>query len=136
MRSLEQDLNNLELATKRDDYTGILCEIKNDVSPDARDMLIADISLIRAEIGLLAERFTLEKETTNVSRRLKGELSLLVVSIEEIMSQRLRGSGEVAEGLKESLDPELVSLRDILRHMLEILAKDAVGEEEGKESLS
>ena len=127
MRALEEDLDNLKLSIKHDYYTGILYEIRNDIPLDAQDMLIADISMIKAKIRLLAERFTLEKETRNLSRRLNGELSLLGVSVEEIISQRLRGSGEVAEGLKEALDPELVSLTDILWNMLKIIAKNEVG---------
>lgn len=127
LRALEEDLDNLKLSIKHDYYTGILYEIRNDIPLDAQDMLIADISMIKAKIRLLAERFTLEKETRNLSRRLNGELSLLGVSVEEIISQRLRGSGEVAEGLKEALDPELVSLTDILWNMLKIIAKNEVG---------
>ncbi len=133
LRSLEEDLDQLQTSIKSYGYAGILYEIKNDISLGAKDMLIANISMIKEKIRLLAGRFALEKKTDNLSRCLNGELSLLVVSVEEIMSQRLRGSGEVAEGLKEALDSELVSVRNILGNMLEILARDTAGNEKGKE---
>jgi hypothetical protein len=49
------------------------------------------------------------------------------------MSKRLQGYGEIAEGLSETLDPELAALRNILWDMLGLLTNDKMRDETGKE---
>jgi len=134
-RLLEEELDNLELSLKTDDYTGILYEIKNDVPLRTRDLLIDKIAAIKERIGVIAERFALEKGNKELSRSAIGELSLLGVSVEEVMSKRLRGYGEIAEGLGKALDPELDKVRDILWDMLKVLTNDETKDKTGKEDL-
>lgn len=119
LSSLEEDLHDIEERLKSGDYTGILYEMKNDMSLQIRDFLIDNIAIIREKISNLAERFSLRGEIRMLSREIYGEMSVLWVSLEETKARRLRGYGEVAKGLADLLDPaldEIIALLDEIRH--------------------
>jgi hypothetical protein len=45
----------------------------------------------------------------------------LSIQLEEAMSDRLKGYGEITNGLKETLDPKLNEMKSVLRQMESIV---------------
>jgi hypothetical protein len=133
LRGLEEDLFDIEARISAEGRAGVLYVLENDIPPAARKALLERIALVRRGVRTAAGQFALEGETTGLRRRLIGELSLLGVSLEEIRTKRLRGYGEIAEGLQEALDPQLDALRDILYEMLGLLTAGETRDETGRE---
>lgn len=118
---VERDLFDIEDLLGSKGRVGVLFRIENDVPEEARELLIEKIIFIRQEIKKIAGQFSLEKETISLKQKLGGKLSLLGVDVEEIESKRLRGYGEVAEGLAEALDPQLSAIKENIYKMLKFL---------------
>jgi hypothetical protein len=122
IRSLEENLHAIEEFLKSENYSGVLLEIKNDIPPSVKDALIPMIAILKEKLGIIAEKFDLEKRTESISQQIFAMLSFDLVSIEEIKAKRLRGYGEAADELYRTLDPEVDLLKDLLQEMLDILS--------------
>ena len=121
IRSLEKDLHVIEESLKSEGYSGIPIKIKNDIPSSVRNALILKVGLLKEKIGNIAENFALEMRTESISERIFSMLSFDWVSLEEIKAKRLRGYGEVSEGLHKSLDRKLDSLMGVVDEMLGLL---------------
>jgi predicted nucleic acid-binding Zn-ribbon protein len=118
---MEKDLLDIESFISTEERPGILYKIENDIPKETRKLLLRKIASIRQGIKKISEQFSLEREAISLKRKLRGTLSLLGVDMEEIESVRLRGYGEVAEGLSEALDPQLKEIEDNISIMLKLL---------------
>jgi phosphoenolpyruvate carboxylase len=98
-------------------YIGIIHEMDNDISFMAKKTLMEKIGEIKDTMHTLAARFDLEREQRSVSRQLFARLTYDWTTLEEIKTRHLKGYGSVAEGLKDTLDPELDSIIALIREM-------------------
>jgi hypothetical protein len=121
LRSLEEDLHDMERLLRSEDYIGIVYEMDNDIPAPAKNAYIRKIAQVRDRIRSLAERFDLEREQKSLIRQLSARLTYDWTTIEEIKTRHLRGYGTTAEGLKETLDPELDAIIGLIQEMERLL---------------
>ncbi len=124
LSSLEEDLHDMERMLKSEDYIGIIYEMDNDIPLPVKNALIEKIGEIEDGIDTLAERFDLEREGRILRRQLSARLTYNWTTLEEIKARYLKGYGNVAEGLKDTLDPELAAIIGLIQEMERLLLTD------------
>ena len=122
-RTLEEMMHEIETMINGDGYKGSLLEIDNDSSPQAREEILKRIRLIRGEISRLSKQFSLEMKQMKSSRQMLSNLSYCWEILEGSKAKKLRGYGEVAEGLEEVLDPQINTIIDIITDIENILKR-------------
>jgi len=122
-RTLEEMMQEIETVINSDGYKGSLLEIDNDISPQAREEILKRIGLIREKIGRLSKQFSLEMKQMKSSRQMLSDLSYCWEILEGSKAKKLRGYGEVAEGLEEVLDPQINIIVDLITEMENILKR-------------
>ena len=122
-RTLEEMMHEIETMINGDGYKGSLLEIDNDSSPQAREEILKRIRLIRGEISRLSKQFSLEMKQMKSSRQMLSNLSYCWEILEGSKAKKLRGYGEVAEGLEEVLDPQINTILDLITEMENILKR-------------
>ncbi len=124
IRFLEEDLHEMEHLLQSGDYIGIVHEMGNDIPLPTKKALLDKIGAIKDRIHSLVERFSLKKEQRSVRRQLFARSTYDLTMLEETKTQYLKGYGNTAKGLQDSLDPQLDSMIDLLREMLRLLQRD------------
>jgi hypothetical protein len=122
-RTLEEMMQEIETVINSDGYKGSLLEIDNDSSPQAREEILKRIQLIREKIGRLSKQFSLEMKQMKSSRQMLSDLSYCWEILEGSKAKKLRGYGEVAEGLEEVLDPQINIIVELITEMENILKR-------------
>ena len=122
-RTLEEMMQEIETVINSDGYKGSLLEIDNDSSPQAREEILKRIQLIREKIARLSKQFFLEMKQMKSSRQILSDLSYCWEILEGSKAKKLRGYGEVAEGLEEVLDPQINTIVDLITEMENILRR-------------
>jgi len=122
-RTLEEMMQEIETVINSDGYKGSLLEIDNDSSPQAREEILKRIQLIREKIARLSKQFFLEMKQMKSSRQILSDLSYCWEILEGSKAKKLRGYGEVAEGLEEVLDPQINTILDLITEMENILKR-------------
>jgi len=113
----------IETVINNDGYRGSLVEIDNDISPQAKDEILKRIRLIREKIRQLSEQFAFEMKRIRSSSQILADLSYCWEILEGSKAKKLRGYGEVAEGLEELLDPQIDAIIGIITDMENILKR-------------
>lgn len=116
-RTVEQYLRTIEQMLGTDDYTGILCEWKNDMPLSQRDILAAKISEAMEQIRSVAEQFSLDKAGRQAHQHISAELSHCWLILQDIKAKKLKRYGEVDKDLENTLDPQIDILLELLRGM-------------------
>lgn len=122
-RTLEEMMHEIETIINGDGYKGSLLEIDNDISPQAREESLKRIGLIREKISHLSKQFSLEMKQMKSSRQMLSDLSYCWEILEGSKAKKLRGYGEVAEGLEEVLDPQINIIVELITEMENILKR-------------
>jgi hypothetical protein len=122
-RTLEEMMHEIETMINGDGYKGSLLEIDNDISPQAREESLKRIGLIREKISHLSKQFSLEMKQMKSSRQMLSDLSYCWEILEGSKAKKLRGYGEVAEGLEEVLDPQINIIVELITEMENILKR-------------
>ena len=115
--TLEEMMYEIETVINSGGYRGSLLEIDNDISPQAKEEVLKRIRLIREKISRLSKQFSLEMKQMKSSRQIFADLSYCWEILEGSKAKKLRGYGEVAEGLKEILDPQINTIIDLITDM-------------------
>ncbi len=110
-------MHDMESQLKSADYVGVVYEMDNDIPPPVKNVLLEKIAQVKNRIRSLAERFDLEREQRSLSRRLFARLSYDWTTLEESTTRHLRGYGDVAKELNETLDPELNAIIGLIVEM-------------------
>jgi hypothetical protein len=122
-RILEEMMHEIETMITNDRFKGNLIEIDNDVSPGAREEIVKRIQLVREKVSSLSKQFALEMKQTKSSSQILADLSYCWEILEGSKAKKLRGYGEVAEGLEEVLDPQINTIIDLITEMENILKR-------------
>jgi len=122
-RILEEMMYEIETVINNDGYRGSSVEIDNDISPQAKDEILKRIRLIREKIRHLSEQFAFEMKLMKSSSQILADLSYCWEILEGSKAKKLRGYGEVAEGLEELLDPQIDAIIGIITDMENILKR-------------
>jgi hypothetical protein len=116
-RILEEMMHEIETMINSDVFEGNLIVIDNDISPEAREEIVNRIRHVREKVSRLSKQFALEMKQTKSSRRILADLSYCWEILEGSKAKKLRGYGEVAEGLEELLDPQIDAIIGIITDM-------------------
>jgi hypothetical protein len=122
-RILEEMMYEIEIMINSDGFEGNLIVIDNDISPQAREKIAKKIQLIREKVSSLSKQFALEMKQTKSSRQIFADLSYCWEILEGSKAKKLRGYGEVAEGLEEVLDPQINTIIDIITDMENLIKR-------------
>jgi len=122
-RTLEEMMHEIETMINSDGFKGNLIVIDNDISTQAREKIVKKIQLVRDKVGRLSKQFTLEIKQTKTSSQILADLSYCWETLEGSKAKKLRGYGEVAEGLEEVLDPQINTIIDLITEMENILKR-------------
>jgi hypothetical protein len=122
-RTLEEMMYETETMINSDGYRGTLLEIKNDISPPAREKILKRIRLVREKVSRLSKQFALDMKQMKSSRKILADLSYCWEILEGSKARRLRGYGEVAEGLEERLDPQIDAIIDLITETGNVIKK-------------
>ena len=122
-RILEEMMYEIEIMINSDGFEGNLIVIDNDISPQAMEKIVKKIQLVRDKVGRLSKQFTFEIKQTKTSSQILADLSYCWETLEGSKAKKLRGYGEVAEGLEEVLDPQINTIIDLITEMENILKR-------------
>lgn len=113
LRLLEERLADIERVIAADER-GILYERVASFTPAQRARMDELIGALREQIRRVAEEFHLPRESYSAARYVVGTVSLLWESVEEIRARKLKSYGEVDPSLKQTLDPLLHRIIQLL----------------------
>jgi hypothetical protein len=114
LRSLKEFLQN-----KREE--GIFTRIKDDIGQEEKNFLNEKIDYLIAYLANLKRLFGLGENELVLKYIVKATSVYLSIQLEEAMSYKLKGYGEIMKGLKETLDPKLNEMKSVLRQMESIV---------------
>ncbi|NWF98750.1 MAG: hypothetical protein HXY52_07440 [Nitrospirae bacterium] len=125
-RILEEMLLEIETMINSDGFEGNLMVIENDVSSQAREKILMIIELVREKLNSLSKQLALEIKQTKMSSQILADLSYCWEILEGSKAKKLKRYGDVATGIKESLDPDLniiITLILDIEHILRTIQK-------------
>jgi hypothetical protein len=118
---LQDELRRLRRLLQKSEGQKILLQIVDDLSDKERSLLNERIDRLISHAIRLKNSFDLPKEGRVVRRIVKTTSAYLSVQMEEIISDKLKGYGEITLEVKETLDPILIEIISILRQMESIV---------------
>jgi hypothetical protein len=118
---LEDELRRLRRLLQKGEGQKLLLQIVDDLTEVERNLLDERIDRLNSHAIRLKNSFDLPKEGKVVRQIVKTTSAYLSVQMEEIISDRLRGHGEITPEVKETLDPILIEIISILRQMESIV---------------
>jgi len=124
---MEEMLCEIEQTLTGSCWTGVLYELRDDLTAQVKEEVLRRISLVRNRIEIIKGEFALEKSGKDASRVFKGKLVYSWEILEEAKARHQRGYGAVAEGLAEALDPHIdaiITLVDDMRDLVMGKAKE------------
>lgn len=113
LRLLEERLVDIE-QVMNGNAQGILYRRTARFTSQQRKEMRKLIAAMREEIRRAATQFHLAVEEQSAERYISGKLSMSWESLEDTRSRKLKAYGEVDPALKETLDPILQRLIDLL----------------------
>jgi hypothetical protein len=123
-RILEEMMFEIETRINSDGFKGNLIVIDNDISSQAREEIVKRIKLVKEKVSRLSKQFNLEMKQTKSSSQILADLSYCWEILEGSKAKKLRGYGEVAEGLEEVFDPQINTIIDLITEMENLIKGD------------
>ena len=116
---LEDEIRRLESLIRIGEQRNLFSHIADDLKAEEKPLLQAKIERLMDNLLSLKDSFDLRHSQKDLilSSIVKSTAVYLVVELEDALSDRLKGHGPVAPGLKESLDPKLRAMISILNEM-------------------
>jgi len=118
---LEDELRHLRRLLQKGEGQRLLLGIVDDLTEEEKSLLNERIDRLKSCVIRLNHAFDLTKEERAVRRIVKATSAYLSVQMEEIISDKLKGYGEISSKVKETLDPILNEMISILRQMESIV---------------
>ena len=116
---MEEEVNLLRRLLRTGEEENLFSRITDDLTEEEKLLLEEKMDFLAEHLGCLKNFFDLRHSQKDLTLRgmAKAILVYLMVHLEEGMSSRLKGYGEVHPDLKESLDPKLKEMISILEEM-------------------
>jgi len=116
---VEEELRRLESLICNGEQRNLFSQIDDDLKAEEKPLLQEKIERLINNLLSLKEFFDLRHSQKELSLRamVKAMAVYLQVELENVMSKRLKGYGEVNPGLQETLDPKLSEIIAILGQM-------------------
>jgi len=121
LRIVEESLAEIELILNKCDDINILYERRCDIPDEVKAEVLRKVFFAKDRIRIIVERFGLEKDSIEASREAFGKLPYCWKILEDAKSKKLRRYGNVASSLKDTLDPELDIIINIILDMERLL---------------
>ncbi|MBM4140780.1 MAG: hypothetical protein FJ242_04685 [Nitrospira sp.] len=122
-RILEEMMCEIETLINSDGFRGNLIVTENDILLQSREEIVKKIQLVREKVSHLSKQFALEMKQAKLSSQILADLSYCWETLEGSKAKRLRGYGEVEEGLEKVLDPQIDAIINLITEMENILKK-------------
>lgn len=116
---IEDELRRLESLIHNGEQRNLFSHIADDLKAEEKPLLRVKIERLINNLLSLKASFDLRHSQKELipSSIVKSTALYLVVELEDVLSDRLKGYGPVEPGLKESLDPKLREMISILNEM-------------------
>ena len=117
LRVLEESINEIQAMAKRRHERHTLYDIKNSLSPDQKAVIERNSRAVKRILRRLHEKFDLDRDVVDAKSAINASLSSLWVMMSDSGTKRLRGYGELSEGLSDYLDPQIKEIVDLIDEM-------------------
>jgi len=114
---VEDELRRLKGLLRDEREERLFSRIKNDIGQEEKNLLNEKIDYLIAYLANLKKLFDLSESEFVLRYIVKATSVYLSIQLEEAMSRRLKGRGEITPDLEETLDPKLNEMRFVLRQM-------------------
>jgi hypothetical protein len=121
LREVEDKLRRLKGLLQDNKEEELFSRIKDDIGQEEKNLLSEKIDYLIAYLANLKKLFDLGESEFVLRYIVKATSAYLSIQLEEAMSNRLKGYGEIMNGLKETLDPKLNEMKSVLRQMESIV---------------
>lgn len=121
---LEEMLLEIERTLTGGGYKGVLFQLRDDMPLPVKGEILKRISLVRKRIEAMAGQFALRKRSKEVSRESMGKLAYGSEILDGAKARHQEGYGTVAEGLAETLDPQLDDILVLMNEMRDLVARE------------
>jgi hypothetical protein len=120
---LDEALVKFEEWAQGREVRSVLYQEKNNLDPDRRAGLLADVAAIRGIMEELRDNLHLEARTQDIAKTILGHCYILWVDVLEMTGKYLRGFGEPPPELVDYLDPKAYRILHHLDHLKALLTK-------------
>lgn len=117
LRIVEENMQDIEQILNSGSYTGTLYDLRYNISSEIKEEILRRISLIRERIKIISDRFALEKEYKEVTKKIFGKFFSCWETVEGVKAKRLKGYGAVSDELYHVLDPQLNIIADLIKEL-------------------
>ena len=121
LREVEDKLRRLKGLLQDNKEEELFSRIKDDIGQEEKNLLSEKIDYLIAYLANLKKLFDLGESEFVLRYIVKATSVYLSIQLEEAMSNRPKGYGEIMNGLKETLDPKLNEMKSVLRQMESIV---------------
>ena len=120
---LDEALVKFEEWARGREVRSVLYHETNNLDPDRRAGLLADIAAIRGIMQELRDDLHLEAGSQDIAKTMLGHCYILWVDVLEMTGKYLRGFGEPPPELVNYLDPKAHRILQYLDHLKALLTK-------------
>jgi len=114
---VEDELMNVRRLLQMDGEERLFLHTVDDLTQHEKQHVVEKMDRLREYMLHLKNLFGLDAGERNIRWMVKAASVYLAVDLEETMSDRLRGRGETASEIKETLDPILEKMISLVRDM-------------------
>jgi len=114
---VEDELMNLRRLLLKGEEERLFLHTVDDLTQQEKGQLVERMDRLRENMLHLKNLFQLNPGEKSVRQMVKAASVYLAVDLEETMSDQLRGRGEIAPEIKETLDPTLEKMISVLHDM-------------------
>jgi hypothetical protein len=118
---LEDELRQLRRLLQKSEGQRLLLHIVDDLTEEEKSLLNERIDRLISCVIHLGDSFDLTNRERVLRRIVKATSVYLSAQVEEVISDKLKGYGEITPEAKETLDPILDEMISILRQMESIV---------------
>jgi hypothetical protein len=118
---LDEALVKFEEWARGREVRSILYREKNNLDPERRAGLLADIAGIRRVMKDLRDDLHLQAGSQDIAKTIRGHCYILWVDVLEMTGKYLRGFGEPPPELVDYLDPKAYQILQYLDHIKALL---------------
>jgi len=118
---VENKLRRLKGLLQDNRQEGLFSCIKDDIGQEERNLLNEKIDYLIAYLANLKKCFDLGESKFVLRYIVKATSVYLSIQLEEAISRKLKGYGEIVPELEETLDPRLNEMKLVLHQMESIV---------------
>ena len=120
MEVLENTICDVEQIIRSSNQKKTMSEAVNILPPWEKALILKRIEEIKESINCVAQNLDLNKRKEETRNLILGAMTIERVNLEEIKSKGLRGYGEVPDGLREFLDPQVDKMMTLVDEICQI----------------